>query len=62
MPMTTSTTTTVDLQGQVTVAELSAVLQLLPASGVVRFQVHPGDQRDPSYTTLTVTHRGERRG
>lgn len=57
MSATVSTSTTIQLQGTVTVAELQSILEALPGSGQVRFQTYAGDQRDPAYTTLTVTHR-----
>lgn len=57
MTVNMTTTTKVDFQGQMTVAELQALLEGLPGSATVSFQHHPGtDQRDPSYTTMTVTH------
>lgn len=53
---TMQTTTTINLAGQTTVAELSAILGELPPSARVSFRYVAGDQRDPSYITMTVLH------
>ena len=52
-----TTTTTIQVSSSVTVGELQSVLEGLPASATVRFQTHDGNQREPGYTTITVTHR-----
>jgi hypothetical protein len=51
-----TTTTTLTLTGTLTVGELMAHLDGLPSSATIRVQHHAGDQRDPAYTTMTITH------
>jgi predicted ATP-grasp superfamily ATP-dependent carboligase len=56
-----TTTTTIQVPNTVTVGELQSLLEGIPPTGTVRFDHFAGDQRDPSYTTITVTHRPDNR-
>lgn len=50
-------TTTMDFQGSITKAEMQSFLDDIPSDASIRVTHHPGDQRDPSYTTLAATWR-----